>query len=429
MSFLTYLIHKLFFKYSLVPIGGALFVLYAIVSCDSSDNVSPSQNQTFIKLYGGNGSEEGKDLVILPDGGFVIVGSTTSESNGGKDVYVVRTDYSGNAIWENRYGGARDDVGNSVILSQNGSIYVCGEITQDSSANGNYRDVYVLNLNLNDGSLIGEEKIYGEEIRDEFGTDIIELSNGGFFITSTMLHPDTSKYYLIETTAGLDTIQNRSRYIGTNQVNNYSTKSFESVISSQNPFVCFGTVQRTVNGQESFWFRSFLYRSDGDATTFPEFYGTENTNEFCTDVHRTTDGGYVVVGYTNSGGINNEMVIKINPNRQINWQYNFPNEFGRDISSSSVLQTLDGGFIVASTIELDNPKNDEISLLKLNSEGDEEWRKTYGSNDDDVGSKVMQLEDGSFILVGTIGFEINPDARSKMCLMKINPNGDLIPLN
>ena len=84
--------------------------------------------------------------------------------------------------------------------------------------------------------------------------------------------------------------------------------------------------------------------------------------------------------------------------------------------------------MVSSTIELDDPKNDEISLLKLDFEGEVEWRKTYGSNDDDVGSKVIQLEDGSYAVVGTIGFEVNPDSKSKMCLMKLNSNGDLVSM-
>jgi hypothetical protein len=65
----------------------------------------------------------------------------------------------------------------------------------------------------------------------------------------------------------------------------------------------------------------------------------------------------------------------------------------------------------------------------LNSEGEEVWRKTFGSNDDDIGAKVIQLEDDSFVLTGTIGFEINPDSQSKMCLMKVNSDGELVSMD
>ena len=49
----------------------ALLFLYA---CDTPEDVVPYQGQTFLQLYGGNGSEEGRDLLHLPEGGFVMVG-------------------------------------------------------------------------------------------------------------------------------------------------------------------------------------------------------------------------------------------------------------------------------------------------------------------------------------------------------------------
>ena len=403
-----------------------LFVLYA---CDTPEKVKPFQDQNFIKLYGGDGTEEGMDLMALSDGGFVLTGSTTSTSDGNKDVYVVRTDNLGNMVWEKNYGGAGDDVGHFVLLGQNNSIYVCGEITQDTLSLVGMRNVYVLNLSLADGSMLNQPRQYGKTGRDEVGTDMIELEQGGFFITSTMVHQDTSKYYLIETDQNLDTIQFRSRYVGTEQVNNYAIRSYENETDMINPYVVFGSVQRIVNGNKSFWYRSFLYRSNGDATTNPEFYGSETEDEICSDVFKTTDGGYILAGTTTLGNQAREMVVKLDPNREEIWKKTYNNEFNRNVKESSIIQTSDGGFLLSSTIELNDPKNDEISLLKLNAEGVEEWRKTYGSSQNDKGSKVVQLEDGSFVVVGTMGFDINPASQAKMCLIKLNKNGDLIPLD
>ncbi len=410
-------------------IGWGLCGLFLVNACDTPESVQPYQGQNFIKLYGGNGIEEGMDLIALSDGGFVLTGSSTSTSNGGKDVYVVRTDNLGNVIWEKSYGGRGDDVGNSVLLGQNNSIYVCGEITQDTSDLPGTRDVYVLNLNLSDGSVIGEPKQYGNYKRDEFGSDVIEMSDGKFFITSTMAHQDTSKYYLIETDNNLDTLQFRSRYIGTEQVNNYATKTFENSLDMINPYVIFGSVQRIVNGNKSFWYRSFVYRSNGDATINPEFYGSETEDEICSDAFKTTDGGYILAGTSTVGNQTREMVVRLNPNREEVWKKTYNNSFNRNVKESGIIQTNDGGYLLSSTIELNDPKNHEISLLKLNAEGIEEWRKTYGSSQNDKGSKVVQLEDGSFVVVGTMGFEINPNSQTKMCLIKVNEHGDLVPLD
>ena len=41
-------------------------VVFLIEACDTTDSVIPAQDQVFIKLYGGSGSEEGRDLVVLP---------------------------------------------------------------------------------------------------------------------------------------------------------------------------------------------------------------------------------------------------------------------------------------------------------------------------------------------------------------------------
>ena len=411
-------------------VGIVFFLLMIINSCDTTSSVKPSQDQTFIKLYGGNGSEEGKDIALLPDeSGYILVGSSTSGTLQSKDVYVVRVNNIGDKVWESRFGGEGDDVGNSVIIA-NESIYVCGEKTQDSLGIPGFRDVYVLNLNLNDGSLIGQPKIYGNKLRDEYGTDIIKLQNGGFFISSTMNHPDTSKYFLIETDINLDTIPTRSRYIGTKGVHNYSQKSFESD-DSFNPFVCFGTSERideSSNNRISNYFHSFVYRSNSEGPIFPTFYGEEIDNQFCFDVDQTDDGGFILAGLTSNGILSREIVIKLDRDRIEQNRFYSSGEFDRNDEGVRIFQTRDRGYIISSTIEFDDPINDEISLLKLNESLEEEWRKTFGSNVNDKGAKVVELTDGSFLVIGTIGFEINPDSRSKMCLMKVNSGGELIPL-
>ena len=122
------------------------------------------------------------------------------------------------------------------------------------------------------------------------------------------------------------------------------------------------------------------------------------------------------------------MLVRIDPYLQEVWKRVYANDDNANIKNCGVYQMRDGGYVIASTIELGDPKNDEISLLRLNSEGEEQWRRTYGSNEDDTGAKVVELDDASFVIIGTIGFEINQDSDSKMCLMKVNPDGELIPI-
>jgi len=408
------------------------------ISCESFDEVTPDQGEIYIKLFGGNGTEEGKDLMLLPDGGFVVVGSSTSTNmelaanNGGKDVFVVRTDNKGDVLWQSLNGGEGDDIGTAVLLGPDGnSIYVCGEKTQNYGPNPENRDVLVLNYSL-DGALLGEYT-FGDTLRDEYGTDITNTPAGGFLITSTWLTGDTSKYFIVETDGALNALSQRSRYVaGSEGVINLSERSYErgNIGPFEPPFACFGSAQQLIGSNKVFKFQSFYYQTNNDDAISEILYGPEDTQSYCTDVRMTSDGGYVMCGYNEvSDELNREMVVRLNSRRELIGDLHFyDNEFGRRISDPGVFQTNDGGYIVISTIELDDPLNDEISLLRLNAGGDEQWRKTYGSNDNDRGANIIQLEDGSFVLVGTVGFEINPDSQSKMCLMKMNPDGDLVPM-
>jgi hypothetical protein len=408
------------------------------ISCESFDEVTPDQGEIYIKLFGGNGTEEGKDLMLLPDGGFVVVGSSTSTNmelaanNGGKDVFVVRTDNKGDVLWQSLNGGEGDDIGTAVLLGPDGnSIYVCGEKTQNYGPNPGNRDVFVLNYSL-DGALLGEYT-FGDTLRDEYGTDITSTPTAGFLITSTWLTGDTSKYFIVETDGVLNALSQRSRYVaGSEGVINLSERSYErgNIGPLEPPFACFGSAQQLIGSNKVFKFQSFYYQTNNDDAISEILYGPDDTQSYCTDVKMTSDGGYVMCGYNEvSDELNREMVVRLNSRRELIGDLHFyDNEFGRRISDPGVFQTNDGGYIVISTIELDDPLNDEISLLRLNAGGDEQWRKTYGSNDNDIGANIIQLEDGSFVLVGTVGFEINPDSQSKMCLMKMNPDGDLVPM-
>jgi hypothetical protein len=418
--------HDFHLPLTLMIIGLTMFLF----SCDSVD-VTPEQENIFIKLYGGNGNEEGKDLALLPDGGYVVVGSSTSNSLGGKDVYVVRTDKTGNMVWEVRLGGPGDDIGNAVILGSDGHIYVCGERTQDNALNTGLRDTYVLKLSV-DGVLLTEQT-YGNPLRDEYGTDIFDIPNAGFLITSTW-NSTNSTYYVVETDNNLVVLDKRERYLSPSEgVHNLSTRSYERTdLSPFEPqFAAFGSAQELLgDNNRVFKFQASYFNTIQDDSP-PVLYGFNESNSFCTDVKITTDGGYIMSGYNVSGTTVREMVVKVNRGRFLEeeWKQVYSNQFNRNIKNTGIFQTNDGGFIVISTIELDDPLNDEISLLRLNPEGEELWRKTFGGGADDTGTNIIQLEDGSFVLSGTIGFQINPNSQSKMCLIKVSPEGELVPMD
>ncbi|MDZ7608267.1 MAG: hypothetical protein U5K79_22405 [Cyclobacteriaceae bacterium] len=391
-------------------------------SCNTSE-VIPEDQEVFIKLYGGNGSDEGYDILQLDDEGFILVGSTTSNTLGDKDVLVIRTDKDGNELWKSHVGRQGNDIGRSVILGNNGSLYICGESVQSALPVTGFRDVYVLNVSTADGNLISE-RVFGDSLRDEFGTDIINSVNNGFLITSTRVYTDSTVFYMIETDQSLNPIQERiARKRGSDSFSSTSAVSTSSDVSL-NPYYCFGTVFESVLGVNKFL--SFKFRTTGDQAIDPEVYGFNTGDSFCTDVIQSTDNGFYMCGYFQEGNVSEEMVVKINDRRQEIWTKTYPNEYNRSVGDAGIFQTADGGFVVTSVIQLDDPKNDEISLLRLDAAGDVVWRNTFGSDEDDRGAGVIEMNDGGFAIVGTVGFEINTNSQSKLCLIKVNKDGNLI---
>ncbi|MGZ4068139.1 MAG: T9SS type A sorting domain-containing protein, partial [Bacteroidia bacterium] len=88
-------------------------------------------------------------------------------------------------------------------------------------------------------------------------------------------------------------------------------------------------------------------------------------------------------------------------------------------------QTSDGGFIAGGTIGFSSSSNGiDIYLLKLNSLGIKQWSRKYGDSLDDVCSEIIETNDGGYILAGhTSSFGAGG---TDIYLMKLNSNGDTL---
>ena len=117
-------------------------------------------------------------------------------------------------------------------------------------------------------------------------------------------------------------------------------------------------------------------------------------------VRQTSDGGYIITGYTYSYGADNGSgwLIKTDQNGNEIWNRTFGGE-GLDWGHS-VRQTVEGGYIIAGRTEPYAGARADAWLIKTDSNGIEEWNRTFGADGCEYAASVQQTSDGGYIITG-----------------------------
>jgi len=128
------------------------------------------------KTYGGSSFDQGSSIEQTTDGGFIIAGSTSSFGTGGDDIYLIRTNSTGDTLWTRTYGGTNHDEANTVLQTADGGFIALGWTL---SFGAGASDVYLIKTDGN-GNLIWS-KTYGGANGDG-GNNISIAPDGGYII-------------------------------------------------------------------------------------------------------------------------------------------------------------------------------------------------------------------------------------------------------
>lgn len=136
--------------------------------------------------------------------------------------------------------------------------------------------------------------------------------------------------------------------------------------------------------------------------TWSKTYG-ESDEDAAYSVQQTTDGGYVIAGNSD----NEILVIKIDAYGNIVWRY------PQAGIAKSIISSGDGGYLI--TGQLFPVPIGDIGIIKLNSNGQKEWEKTYKKYGG-IANEIKQTSDGGYIIVG--------EASDNVYVIKTDINGD-----
>ena len=161
---------------------------------------------------------------------------------------------------------------------------------------------------------------------------------------------------------------------------------------------------------------------DGDVVWQKTFGGTSNESVYW--VQQTSDDGYIVLGDTYSFGAGDRdvWILKLNADGDVTWQKTYGGT-GYDLPFSIQQTTPDGGYILAGGTSSFGAGSSDLWLVKLDADGKITWQKAYGGTGYDFANSVMQTTDGGYIVAGqTSSFGAGKD---DVWVMKITNSGDV----
>lgn len=136
------------------------------------------------------------------------------------------------------------------------------------------------------------------------------------------------------------------------------------------------------------------------------------------------DGGVVVVGDTKSktGEDHDLFVAKVAADGNVIWEQNFGGP--RCDYGASVLQTGDGGYLVAGGTESTGAGIYDVYLIKVDAGGRLLWERTYGGKGSDCGYVLLPTTDGAYVIAGNT--DSTGSGRTNAYLIKVDADGRLL---
>jgi len=353
--------------------------------------ISPPETNSFVKTFGGTDDDSGESVQQTADGGFIIAGQTQSSGSGNYDVYLLKTDSSGNETWAKTFGGTEWDEANSVQQTTDGGFIIVGYTLSFGAGGG---DVYLIKTDSSGNETWA--KTFGGTGYD-YGSSVQQTTDGGFIITgyTESYGFEEKDVYLIKTDSnGNETWARIFRCTDFGGTKYHYGESVQQ--TTDGGFIIAGSRYTWSNDTGSDK-DIYLLKTDsnGNEIWAKTFGGTEWNEGY--SVQQTTDGGFIIAGRTSYRGNYEVNLIKTDSSGNEIWSKTFGST-GYD-SGSSVQRTTDGGYIIAGYTNSYDRKSD-VYLIKTDSSGNETWSKTFGGTDGDSGSSVQQTTDGGYIIAG-----------------------------
>ncbi len=335
--------------------GGADFWLFKI---------NESGDMLWNRTYGGSENDFAQAMIPTNDGGYLITGETNSFGAGSSDCWLIKLDYSGTIQWNKTYGEATQDGTYSVIQTNDGGFALAGYTTVSNAS----KDVWLVKTDSS-GNMLWNQTYGG--IGNDFATSVIQTVDGGYALLGDTSSFGESIYrtycWLIKTDFNGNMEWNKIFKDKNEDSKSYPAKT---LIQANDGGYTFVASPGFIIGLRDIW----LAHVDSQGNMIWSVTCVKGGPSIASSLIKTTDGGYAVSGYTSSmgnfpGTYSYLHLIKVNSNGSLSWGKNFDG-LG-DNHDLFVVETDDGGYAVADTTKSrDEGAHNQIWFTKVDFNGD-----------------------------------------------------------
>ena len=234
------------------------------------------------------------------------------------------------------------------------------------------------------------QRTYGG-IGDDEGRCVKQTIDGGYIIagSTSSFGAGATDLYLLKVDS-LGNPQWQKTFGGPNIDRGYSLD-----ITSDSGFAICGYTNSFGSGG----YDIYLVRTDslGNLLWSKTFGGTDW--EFGYSIRQTSDAGFIIAGGTYSYGNGNEdaFIVKTDMNGAFAWSKTFGG--ANDDEAKSIKQTSDGGYILCGYTKSFGDSAGDVYVVKMNATGDTTWTREYGDSGLDEASDIIEVANGDFVLI------------------------------
>ena len=336
----------------------------------------------------------------VTEGGYILAGMTKGIN---ESLLVMRLDVNGSVLWKKTYGSTLVvDSAESIQQTADGGYILAGR---------HQSDIFISKL-FGNGDIAWQKRIWDVSYKG-IPYYIQQTAESGYILlTGAVIVKLNSTGDIIWQKAYTDVIPSLFRSLQQTEDGGYVVSGFREIYDDGHVWI------------DSMW----VIKLDGSGNIFwQKQYGACYYHNIAHSIKQTGDGGYIVAGGSRCNSTYIDfLVMKLDSGGNITWQKAYGTYY--DDLAFSVQQTSDGGYVVAGYTDTDWNYSD-CMILKLDSNGNISWQRTYGAADkSEKAYSIEQTADGGYIVAGQSLYS-SGEPRSNLFVLKLNNNGDIPDCN